>query len=131
MRQLSFVFVLFVVFCVTPVWAETQGADTDFTAAVIKEQNVTFAVVFVKNSVLDDKKTADSVIEILEPSFGGIPVILMVQDSAGRSSYYGRQDIVVIIHKRNCCHFLGEPTIATDLRAWCRARQEKVALSYI
>lgn len=94
MRQLLFVFVFFVVFCVTPVWAETQGADTEFTAAVIKEQNVTFAVVFVKNSVLDDKKTADSVIEILEPSFGGIPVILMVQDSAGRSSYYGRQDIV-------------------------------------
>lgn len=67
--------------------------ETEFTAAVIKEQDVTFAVVIVKRAVFDDKKFADGLIDTLGPSFGDIPVVLMAQDAQGTPTYYGRTDI--------------------------------------
>ena len=64
-----------------------------FEGAVIRERGITFAVVIVKRHVLDNRSQADSTIRSFGSAFPGIPVVLMAQDSRGRASYYGRQDI--------------------------------------
>lgn len=65
-----------------------------FQGAVIKEQGVTFAIVIVKKSVLDNRISAREAIMNFEHIFPGIPIILMAQDFRGSPSYYGRKDIV-------------------------------------
>lgn len=65
-----------------------------FTGAVIKEQGVTFAVVVVKKSVIDNRIQASKAIQSFQPLFPDIPVILMAQDYRRKSKYYGRPDIV-------------------------------------
>jgi len=64
-----------------------------FQGSVIKEQGVTFAVVIVKQHVMNNTTEANRLIRSFRPVFGGIPVILMAQDSKGRPTYYGRKDI--------------------------------------
>ena len=64
-----------------------------FQGAVIKEQGVTFAVVIVRKSVIDNKFEADRARVNFQPLFPGTPVVLMAQDHQGRPTYYGRQDI--------------------------------------
>ncbi len=64
-----------------------------FEGAVIREQNVTFAVVIVKKHVLDNRAQANSMARAFGGAFPGLPVVLMAQDSRGRASYYGRSDI--------------------------------------
>ncbi len=65
-----------------------------FQGAVIKEQDVTFAVVIVKQHVLDISSEANDAIASFQPLFPGIPLVLMAQDSRGTPTYYGRRDIV-------------------------------------
>jgi hypothetical protein len=62
--------------------------------AVIREQGATFAVVIVKRHVLDSSSRAAEAIASFRPVFGGIPTVLMAQDSRGTPTYYGRPDIV-------------------------------------
>lgn len=65
-----------------------------FQGAVIKEQGVSFAVVIVKPHVLNNHAEANQLIGSYQQTvFGGIPVILMAQDSRGIPTYYGRRDI--------------------------------------
>lgn len=61
--------------------------------AVIREQGVTFAVVVVRQSVLQNTMQANDAIQAFEPVFDGMPVVLMAQDSRGRPTYYGRNDL--------------------------------------
>ena len=62
--------------------------------AVVKEQGVTFAIVIVKNHVLDSKTEANDAIISFGPLFPGVPIILMAQNTRGVPTYYGRKDIV-------------------------------------
>jgi hypothetical protein len=62
------------------------------TGAVIREQGVTFAVVIVKPHVVSNAHDAREAIAGLAPVFGA-PVVLMAQDSHGRPTYFGRQDL--------------------------------------
>jgi hypothetical protein len=64
-----------------------------FEGAVIREQNVTFAIVNVKKHILDNTIEANRAIRSFGGVFPGMPVVLMSQDSRGRASYYGRRDI--------------------------------------
>lgn len=64
-----------------------------FQGAVITEQDVTFAVVIVKEYVVNIPSEAQDAISSFRPLFPGIPVVLMAQDSRGTPTYYGRQDI--------------------------------------
>jgi hypothetical protein len=66
---------------------------TQFDGAVIREQGVTFAVVVVKRHVLDNRADANRAIASFQPTFPGLPVILMAQDASGRATYYGRPDL--------------------------------------
>jgi len=65
-----------------------------FQGAVIKEQGVTFAIVIVKKSVVDNSTDARKAINSFQPLFPGIPIILMAQDLRGIPTYCGRPDIV-------------------------------------
>ena len=61
--------------------------------AVIREQGVTFAVVVVKEHVVNNSFEADRTIRAFQPAFPGMPVVLMAQDYRGVPTYYGRRDI--------------------------------------
>ncbi len=65
-----------------------------FQGALVKEQGITFAIVVVKKSVLDNRLHAEDVIRSFQPAFPGAPIILMAQDSRGIPTYLGRRDIV-------------------------------------
>ena len=60
--------------------------------AVIREQGQTFAVVVVKQHVVQSSSEAADAIRSFMPVFG-VPIVLMAQDSRGRPTYYGRPDI--------------------------------------
>lgn len=64
-----------------------------FEGAVVKEQNVTFAVVVVKEAVLNCRQRSAEAIRSFRPVFPGLPVVLMAQDHRGRATYYGRKDL--------------------------------------
>lgn len=65
-----------------------------FQGAVIKEQGVTFAVVIVKQHVLNNKVEANQTIQSFRTVFGSIPIVLMAQNARGVPKYYGRRDVV-------------------------------------
>lgn len=62
--------------------------------AVVKEQGVTFAVVIVKQFVIQSQIEFQKAAVAFSNYFPGMPVILMAQDSRGIPTYQGRKDIV-------------------------------------
>ncbi|ESQ83007.1 hypothetical protein [Asticcacaulis benevestitus] len=64
-----------------------------FDGAVIREQGITFAVVIVKNHVLQNSSEAQGAIQSFSATFPGMPIVLMAQDSRGTPTYFGRRDI--------------------------------------
>lgn len=66
----------------------------NFDGAVVREQGVTFGIMVVKHHVLSDPSTRNDLIRQASQVFGGIPSVLMGQDTRGRAKYYGRRDIV-------------------------------------
>ncbi len=67
--------------------------------AIIKEQNVTFAIVVVKRHVIQSQFKAQDAIRSYSPLFRGIPIVLMAQNYRGTPNYYGRRDIVRFLSK--------------------------------
>ena len=64
-----------------------------FQGSVIKEQGVTFAIVIVKRSVIDNRSEAEKATAAFQPVFPGVPIVLMAQDVRGTPTYFGRHDI--------------------------------------
>jgi hypothetical protein len=64
-----------------------------FDGAVIAEQGVTFAIVVVRQGVLSNTAERDKAVGDFHGFFGGIPVVLMEQDSRGVPTWYGRPDL--------------------------------------
>ena len=62
--------------------------------AVVKEQNVTFAIVIVKQHVIQSQQQSQEAAQSFSPYFPGLPIVLMAQDSQGVPTYRGRKDIV-------------------------------------
>jgi hypothetical protein len=64
--------------------------------AVVREQNVTFAVVIVKPNVIQIQSSATAARQGFSTisDFSGLPIILAAQDSRGVFTYQGRPDIV-------------------------------------
>ncbi len=67
--------------------------------AVIKEQGVKFAIVIVKQHVLQNSNQANNTAHNFSIYFPGMPVILMAQNYRGTPTYYGRRDIVRFLGK--------------------------------
>ena len=65
-----------------------------FEGALVKEQGVTFAIVFVKTHVIQNTFSADEARASFSHYFPGAPVVLMAQDGRGVPTYSGRRDLV-------------------------------------
>ena len=65
-----------------------------FEGALIKEQGIKFAIVIVKQHIINNSYNAKKAILSFQPAFLGSPIILMAQNSRGIPTYYGRRDIV-------------------------------------
>jgi len=61
--------------------------------AVVREQGITFAIVLVKQHVVDNRAGADDFIASCGSLFPGMPIVLATQDHRGCFTYYGREDI--------------------------------------
>ena len=70
-----------------------------FQGAVVREQNVTFAVAVVKPHVIASQSSASSAVSTFSRVFPGMPVVLMAQDLRGRAKYFGRSDIARLLAK--------------------------------
>lgn len=71
-----------------------------FNGALITEQGVTFAIVVVKPSAVFNNNTIVETQKAFQKFFPlGTPIILMVQNSQGIPTYYGRRDIVNFLAK--------------------------------
>jgi len=66
---------------------------TQIDGAVIREQGVTFAVVVVRPTVLQNTIQANEAMASFQPIFPGMPIVLMAQGAGGRPTYYGRRDL--------------------------------------
>lgn len=62
--------------------------------AVIKEQGVTFAIVIVKQFVIQSQIEFQKAATAFSNYFPGMPIVLMAQNSRGVPTYRGRNDIV-------------------------------------
>ncbi|WP_082140106.1 hypothetical protein [Desulfovibrio sp. TomC] len=70
---------------------------TTIEAAVIKEQDVMFAVVAVKPFVFNSQNCLDDARSAFQRYFPGMPIVLMKQDHRGLPEYQGRTDIVTFL----------------------------------
>jgi hypothetical protein len=62
--------------------------------ALVREQDTRFAVVVVRPSVMSGLRTErDDAVRAFTDEFG-VPAVLMMRDSRGTPTYYGRQDLV-------------------------------------
>lgn len=67
--------------------------------AVVKEQGTTFAIVVVKRHVIQNSSESRDAQVAFSRYFPDMPIILMVQDTHGVPTYYGRPDIVKFLAK--------------------------------
>ncbi|MGZ4979313.1 MAG: hypothetical protein ACXV8O_19410 [Methylobacter sp.] len=63
-------------------------------SAVIKEQGITFAIVVVRQFVIQSQTEFQKAAMAFSNHFPGMPLVLMAQDSRGTPTYRGREDIV-------------------------------------
>jgi hypothetical protein len=62
--------------------------------AVIKEQGIKFAIVIVKQHIINCNSDGNKAIQQFSPLFGNIPLVLMSQNHRGTPTYFGLKDIV-------------------------------------
>jgi len=62
--------------------------------AIIKEQNVKFAVVETTTATLKSKSDMNNIQQKFAPLFGNIPVVFMARNAKGIPVFIGRKDIV-------------------------------------
>ena len=64
-----------------------------FDAALVREQGQTFAVVVVRQGIINNTAEANKAQASFAPAFDYVPIVLMEQ-SGHHARYYGRPDIV-------------------------------------
>jgi hypothetical protein len=64
-----------------------------FVGAVLKEQNVKFAVVKVKPKTLESASVRDHALEKFDKIFEGLPIVLVAEQDKGAPTCFGRKDI--------------------------------------
>jgi hypothetical protein len=62
--------------------------------AIIKEQNVKFAVVETTTATLKSQSNMNTIKQKFSLLFGGIPVVFMARNAKGIPVFIGRKDIV-------------------------------------
>lgn len=66
-------------------------------AAAISLQGRNFVVAVVAMDLVQSAGEADMAIDGMQPSFGGVPVLLMAQKDDGTPVYYGDQELVQLL----------------------------------
>ncbi len=66
--------------------------------AIVKEQDVTFAIVVVKHNTQDNSENQKA-IKAYRHIFPDMPIILLGRDSQGESTYYGPKELVSFLVK--------------------------------
>ncbi|MCB8818715.1 MULTISPECIES: hypothetical protein [Desulfosporosinus] len=67
--------------------------------AVVKEQDITFAIVVVKPHIIKSSVETQAARDAYRHIFPGMPIILMGENAEGKPAYYGRKDIVKFLAK--------------------------------
>lgn len=62
---------------------------TSIQAAVVRKNGQEFAIVAVRDEVVQSDTIAQQTVYDLQYSLGEIPVVLMSQDKSGRPTFYG------------------------------------------
>jgi hypothetical protein len=62
--------------------------------AAISIEGVNLAIALVGMELVNNPGEADMAIESMQPSFGGVPVVLMAQKEDGTPVYYGDEELV-------------------------------------
>ena len=75
-----------------------EEAVMRFQGAVLKERGVTFAIVKVREHVLENSFEADTTRRRFERVFPGLPVVLFAETLEGKASYDGRADLVEFLY---------------------------------
>ena len=70
-----------------------------FEGAVLKEQGVSFAIIVVKEHVLNSSSECNNARSSFQTIFPRMPIVLMAQNSRGIPKYQGRTDIVNFLAK--------------------------------
>lgn len=70
-----------------------------FVGAVLKEQNVKFAVVKVKPKTLESATLRDHAIRKFDRVFEGLPIVLLAEKQEGAPTCFGRKDIAQFLSK--------------------------------
>lgn len=65
--------------------------------AVIKKHGQIFAVVSIKQHVIQTNSSADEARRIYTRYFPEMPIVFMIQDPYGTPTYQGREDIVAFL----------------------------------
>jgi hypothetical protein len=66
-------------------------------AAAISIAGRQFVVALVNMDLIRTPGEADLAIDSLQPTFGGVPVVLMAQSENGSPNYYGDRDLVELL----------------------------------
>ncbi|RTQ52310.1 hypothetical protein EJV47_04615 [Hymenobacter gummosus] len=64
-----------------------------FTGAQVREQGQSFAIVLITSQAASTLHGRQEAVQAFSRYFPGLPLVLACQDSRGRFTYYGRQDI--------------------------------------
>lgn len=80
--------------------SKTDDTNMKITGSVITEQGQTFALVLVKEQVLNSSR-ADDTAHAFSEYFPGMPIVLAAQNHRGRFTYYGRKDISAFLASVN------------------------------
>jgi len=62
--------------------------------AIIKEQNVKFAILETATATLKSQSDMNNIKQKFAPLFGGIPVVFMARNAKGVPVFLGRKDLV-------------------------------------
>lgn len=62
--------------------------------AAISVEGVNLAIALVGMELVNNPGEADMAIASMQPSFGGVPVVLMAQKEDGTPVYYGDEELV-------------------------------------
>ena len=68
-------------------------------AAIVKEQNITFAIVVVKQYIINSSNERKQAVQSFSTIFPNMPIVLMAQNPKGIPTYWGRTDIVNFLSK--------------------------------
>jgi hypothetical protein len=81
-----------------------------FQCATVTESDLSFVVVQVKPTIIEDPARAEEALHFFQTRFAGQPTVLMTECRFGNlGSFYGRRDIAMRLAQRQLAYFEWRP----------------------